>query len=129
MGDNTFTLITDNMNWSDEFSFNQVEADELYTLGGTYVSNSSPVKLAGRPITLESGNAFGFNYGDIKKLYQLAAIPNQDFELTLHDGRLFKVLFDCTSGSPISGEPLTRLHPMPDSHPFNNVVLKFKVIV
>lgn len=128
LSDDSVTLITDNMSWTDEFTFNQFEADELYTMGGTYVANSSPVKQGGRPITLEQGNAFGFTYGQVKRLYELASYPNQDFELTLHDGRLFKVLFDSTNGSPVSGEPFTRLHPMPDSHLFKNVILKFKVI-
>ena len=128
LGDDSITLISDNMVWTDEFTFNQVEADELYTLAGTYVTNVSPLKLGGRTITLEQQDAHGFTYGNIKTLYDLAAIPNQDFELSLHDGRVFKVFFDSTGGSPVAGEPLTRLHPMPDSHLFKNVILKFKVI-
>ena len=128
LGDDTVTFIPDNMSWSDEFTFNQIECEDLYTLGATYVYNTSPLKSMGRPITLESGDAHGFTYGDVKSLYGLAALENTTFELTLHDGRLFKVYFDSTGGTPVSGDPLVRLHPMPDAHPFTNVVLKFKVI-
>jgi len=123
ISDDSILIMSDNFVWVDEFAWSSVKQDIQPTMGGGLVVSENTVS-AGRPITLESGDGVGVTRGTLKSLMILVNLSGEVFELTLPDGQVFNVIFD-KKDNPVSGNPLTRLNVMPDSHPYNEVKLKF----
>ena len=117
--------LSNNVVWIDEFDWNKHTQATEYTLGGNLIINDGgePLK-GGRPITLQSGDGTGWNRGHIKKLYEWSQLPKEKFDLTLPDGRVFKVMFK-KADKPVQGDALWRHNVMTDESEYTNVVLKF----
>ena len=115
----------DDLNWS------PVAATGVYTLSGAYDVQQA-VKLAGRPMTLQSdaGQGLGLVTRDtVNKLHEQAAIPEATFTLEYAaDGviKIVNVMFDHTS-NPIEAEPFKGFN-SPNLDDYFAVTLKFKTV-
>ena len=113
----------DDLNWS------PVAATGVYTLSGAYDVQQA-VKLAGKPMTLQSNDGLGLITRDtVNKLHAQAAIPEATFKLEyLADGvtKIINVMFDHTS-NPIEATPFKGFN-SPNLNDYFAVTLKFKTI-
>ena len=113
----------DDLNWS------PVSATGVYTLSGAYDVQQA-VKLAGKPMTLQSNDGLGLITRDtVNKLHEQAAIPEATFALEyLADGvtKIVNVMFDHTS-NPIEAEPFKGFN-SPNLNDYFAVTLKFKTV-
>lgn len=86
------------LEWVDEFTWSSTAAQTEVTLGGSLLVEES-AQLAGRPITLRSGQSGNTLWGVVPRstvlaLQALADIPRDTpMTLTLPDAREFAVLF------------------------------------
>lgn len=89
--------------WTDEFKWNPVERATEYSVTGALVVDVGE-RLAGRPITLESGDAGGWlPRSTLVSLYSMAGDPDLAIVLTHADGRTFNVTF---AEPPFEAEPV-----------------------
>ena len=113
----------DDLNWS------PVAATGVYTLSGAYDVQQA-VKLAGKPMTLQSDDGLGLITRDtVNKLHEQAAIPEATFTLEyLADGvtKIITVMFDHTS-NPIEAEPFKGFN-SPNLNDYFAVTIKFKTV-
>ncbi len=113
----------DDLNWS------PVAATGVYTLSGAYDVQQA-VKLAGKPMTLQSNDGLGLITRDtVNKLHAQAAIPEATFTLEYAaDGviKIVNVMFDHTS-NPIEAEPFKGFN-SPNLDDYFAVTLKFKTV-
>ena len=113
----------DDLNWS------PVSATGVYTLSGAYDVQQA-VKLAGKPMTLQSNDGLGLITRDtVNKLHEQAAIPEATFALEyLADGvtKIVNVMFDHTS-NPIEATPFKGFN-SPNLDDYFAVTLKFKTV-
>ena len=113
----------DDLNWS------PVAATGVYTLSGAYDVQQA-VKLAGKPMTLQSNDGLGLITRDtVNKLHEQAAIPETTFTLEyMADGvtKIVNVMFDHTS-NPIEAEPFKGFN-SPNLNDYFAVTLKFKTV-
>lgn len=114
---------TDDLNWS------PVAATGVYTLSGAYDVQQA-VKLAGKPMTLQSNDGLGLITRDtVNKLHEQAAIPEATFELEYAaDGvtKIVNVMFD-HEASPIEATPFKGFN-SPNLNDYFAVTIKFKTI-
>ena len=114
---------TDDLNWS------PITATGVYTLSGAYDVQQA-VKLAGKPMTLQSNDGLGLITRDtVNKLHEQAAIPEATFALEyLADGvtKIANVIFDHAS-NPIEAEPFKGFN-SPNLNDYFAVTLKFKTV-
>ena len=116
---------TDDLNWS------PIAATGVYTLSGAYDVQQA-VKLAGKPMTLQSdaGQGLGFVTRDtVNKLREQAAIPEATFALEyVADGetKIVNVMFDHTS-NPIEAKSAIDFN-SPNLDDYFAVTLKFKTV-
>lgn len=99
--------------WADEYSWSATASKQSTAINGALIHEFSR-RRAGRPITLQSGDDFG--WGDRTLFDQLMALvesPNQDaMILVVPDGREFSVRFRGTGGgSPVTAEPIIHIVP------------------
>lgn len=79
--------------WTDEFEWNPVERKAAYSVTGALVVDVGE-RLAGRPITLESGDQGGWvTRAMLLSLYAMAGDPDLAVVFTHADGRTFNVTF------------------------------------
>ena len=114
---------TDDLNWS------PVAATGVYTLSGAYDVQQA-VKLAGKPMTLQSDDGLGLITRDtVNKLHEQAAIPEATFTLEyVADGvtKIINVMFD-HAANPIEATPFKGFN-SPNLDDYFAVTLKFKTI-
>ncbi len=114
---------TDDLNWS------PVAATGVYTLSGAYDVQQA-VKLAGKPMTLQSDDGLGLITRDtVNKLHEQAAIPEATFTLEyVADGvtKIVNVMFD-HEASPIEATPFKGFN-SPNLDDYFAVTLKFKTV-
>ena len=114
---------TDDLNWS------PVAATGVYTLSGAYDVQQA-VKLAGKPMTLQSDDGLGLITRDtVNKLHEQAAIPEATFALEyVADGvtKIVNVMFDHAS-NPIEAKPFKGFN-SPNLNDYFAVTLKFKTV-
>ena len=114
---------TDDLDWS------PVAATGVYTLSGAYDVQQA-VKLAGKPMTLQSNDGLGLITRDtVNKLHEQAAIPETTFTLEyMADGvtKIVNVMFDHTS-NPIEAEPFKGFN-SPNLNDYFAVTIKFKTV-
>lgn len=102
--------LPDGLQWTDEFTWLPVAQQVDIAFNGALVIEES-AQLAGRPITLQSGQS-GSNYWGMAKrdlvedLRGLAAEPLADpLTLVLADGRSFTVRFRYDNGPALEAQP------------------------
>lgn len=108
--------------WTDEFTWQQVEQKTEYTTTGALIVDSS-AKQAGRPITLEGGETYAWcQRGPLNTLRNWAAQAGQTFTLTLRGvGRT--VIFNHGNGA-LSASPILDYAEPVDSDPYQ-IVIRF----
>jgi len=96
--------------WIDEFSWTGVSASAQYSLQGMmHVQKSKVSSGQGRPITLNSVDAW-ITRADIETLYAKAAdVETENMVLTLHDGRTFNVIFRQWEPPVIEATPIKKM--------------------
>jgi len=114
---------TDDLNWS------PVAATGVYTLSGAYDVQQA-VKLAGKPMTLQSDDGLGLITRDtVNKLHAQAAIPEATFALEyVADGvtKIVNVMFD-HEANPIEATPFKGFN-SPNLNDYFAVTLKFRTV-
>jgi len=114
---------TDDLNWS------PIAATGVYTLSGAYDVQQA-VKLAGKPMTLQSDDGLGLITRDtVNKLHEQAAIPEATFALEyVADGvtKIVNVMFD-HAANPIEATPFKGFN-SPNLNDYFAVTLKFKTV-
>lgn len=102
----TVVNMSDDLFWEDEFTWNPVEQSVARTLTGAIIVESSLLQ-AGRPITLApiDEESAWMQYGDLKKLKELAALPGVVMELTFR-GETRSVMFRHQDKDVVSAKPV-----------------------
>lgn len=121
-GTETSIELTDHLEWKDEFSWSATTSTHQYLLTGALLVQTS-TKLAGRPITLESGsNAVYVTRQKVLDLLAWAETPDQIYTLEFTNeryvneeeveipGRTFKCIFDYTK-NPIQADAIFFMTP------------------
>lgn len=86
-------VLPDDLIWTDEFAETAVVHDFVYGLTGALFVTEG-IKLAGMRMTLTgSADSAWIERGDLKALHALQE-SNIKMQLTLHDARVFDVIFD-----------------------------------
>ncbi|PHR26550.1 MAG: hypothetical protein COA36_11760 [Desulfotalea sp.] len=95
--------LSDELYWEDEHAWSPVEQPKpIRNVTGSLEVNPS-LKIGGRPITLSGSEERAWlPYKTILALKAMAAIPGKVMNLTLDDGRTFKVMFRYHDGNPVS---------------------------
>ncbi len=110
--------------WTDEFAWTPVAQVREYSLDGSLILEEA-VRLAGRPITLESGpDRAWVSRSTLTALYALAQAPAA-LALTLHDGRSFSVVFRHDDRA-LEAEPV--VPEVPTSGQFYRVVVRLTAV-
>ncbi|MBO9484660.1 hypothetical protein [Salinisphaera sp. G21_0] len=119
----TITL-PDDLLWINEFEWSPVEQSREHSLTGALLIQEQ-AKLQGRPIELTGGqNAGWVSRKTVLELHGLTAIPDKVMNLTLPDMRKLNVIFDRSSGSPISASPVLK-EAYPDDNSYYYLSLRF----
>lgn len=93
-GNGTVIVLSDDLEWTDEFGWSSVEQSKEYTIGGSLIIQEG-TKLAGRPITLDSGRDVFVERDIVTQLTDESnASAGKSYTLTLPDGRTKSVTFD-----------------------------------
>ena len=99
--------LSDRLAWTDEFGWSPVVQTADYTITGALIV-ASALRLAGRPITLESEQTTAWiTRAACNTLAQWAAVPGAELTLLLR-GAARAVMFDNTRGG-FSAKPVWRL--------------------
>ncbi len=107
-------ILPDDLVWVDETDWTPVAQSEEYFLAGSLGVQTS-VRLSGRPMTLTRRNGEVWASRTlILSLMALAAEPGKEMTLTIHDGRVFKVMFRHSDGPPLVAEQVIEYHDPPD---------------
>lgn len=107
LSNGTTTLDLDpDLQWSDEFTWAAVEQATERSIGGSLIVDVA-VKIAGRPITLQSpaDNAAWMLRATLAQLQAWESMPEQVFILTLR-GTEYRVIFSRADGAPIEARPV-----------------------
>lgn len=105
--------------WIDEFDWSPVESAAEYSITGALVIDTAE-RLAGRQITLEADDDKGWSgmtRAILLQIYAMAAVPGQQYTLTLADGRVFPVIFR-PGEPPITARPLADRENPPADWPY-----------
>ncbi len=111
--------------WMDEFQWTPVERSTDFSLTGSPILNEQ-VKLAGRPITLNSkpesqselagaNSLIWMDRATVKALYTKASTSGLTMTLTLDDGRTFTVAF---REDGFNAKPVRHIAPHQDTDPY-----------
>jgi len=119
----TSITFTDQLVWSDEFSWSPVQQSQQYSIGGTLVIQEAK-KLSGRPVTLIGGGSVWETKLTIKALHAASLLTYQQFTLTLNDGRALTVMFD-KQNNPIEATALFTGQDELDSDQYTINTLRF----
>ncbi|WP_163372669.1 hypothetical protein [Endozoicomonas acroporae] len=109
--------LPDDLLWINEFEWNPVEQSTERSLTGALLVQEQ-AKLQGRPIELTGGQQAGWvSRKTVLELQDLTAAPDKVMILTLPDMRQLNVIFDRSSGSPVSASPvLEEAYPADNSY-------------
>ncbi|WP_067521612.1 hypothetical protein [Endozoicomonas ascidiicola] len=109
--------LPDDLLWINEFDWNPVEQNLERSLTGALLVQEGELKQ-GRSMELSGGDSAGWVTRDtVVSLQTLAETPNKIMPLVLPDMRLFSVIFDRSSGSPMVANPvLEEAYPAVDSY-------------
>lgn len=100
----TAITFTNNLVWSDEFSWSPVQQSQQYSIGGTLVIQEA-TKLSGRPITLTGGDSVWESRAVVEALHDASLQSFKQFTLTLHDNSTKTVMFD-KQNAPVETQAL-----------------------
>ncbi len=110
MADITLDTLTlpDELRWSDEYDWSDLNSGVRYTLGGKLIQQSSSVQGSkGRPITLMSANESGWiTKDDLDILHGWSQVIDKQLSLTLHNSDIYIVAFRLWEKPVISVEPV-----------------------
>lgn len=118
--------LPDGLLWVDELDWTPVQQSETYTLTGALVLESG-IKQAGRPITLQGGESYGWISRTVLLAVQALVAANSVHTLTLHDARTFQVCFRQGSG-PLSANLILLKQNPAGSDWYNNVILRLMTV-
>ena len=109
LADNAVLVLPDDLLWTDEHAWTPAVAAVSYLLTGALLVESA-ARQAGRPITLVGAADMAWVTREtVDTLYDWAAEPNRQFELTLADDRVFAVAFrhheTAIEAEPVLGFP------------------------
>ena len=106
------------LRWTDEFGWSPVERAQEYSLTGALIVQEAE-KLAGRPITLDAGDAgsglIWLPRSTVTALYALASTLGWSGTLTLADSRSFAVAF---REEGLNAEPARHIAPHETGDPY-----------
>ena len=107
--DGVVLALPDDLLWSDEHAWTPAVAAVSYLLTGALLVESA-ARQAGRPITLVGAADMAWvTRATVDTLYDWAAEPNRQFELTLTDDRVLAVAFrhheTAIEAEPVLGFP------------------------
>ena len=107
--DNAVLVLPDDLLWTDEHAWTPAVAAVSYLLTGALLVESA-ARQAGRPITLVGAADMAWvTRATVDTLYDWAAEPNRQFELTLADDRVLAVAFrhheTAIEAEPVLGFP------------------------
>ena len=110
LADNAVLVLPDDLLWTDEHAWTPAVAAVSYLLTGALLVESA-ARQAGRPITLVGAADMAWvTRATVDTLYDWAAEPNRQFELTLADDRVFAVAFrhheTAIEAEPVLGFPV-----------------------
>lgn len=99
----------DDFTWPDEFGWSAVQASRSYSVGGALLVDRG-LKLAGRPITLQGGETWGWMARST--VLQLQAWANAGATgMTLnYRGTAYTVEFDSERGAAVDVQPCVDYH-------------------
>ena len=121
--DGTITInLPPDMYWPDQ-SWTGVEAgSDDYSLNGSLHIDTF-VKQAGRPITLQGGENFGWvTWQTVLDLVDWAKDPGKEMTITI-DSTSYTVRFDYSKGDPVTHTPIFMLNP-PRADDFYYITLR-----
>lgn len=105
--------LPDQLSWSDEFGWSEVEQSAEYAEEGSLIVDAFK-KLAGRTITLEGDMTRAWcQRGALLVLRQWAGQPGVRFSLLLR-GTTYKVIFDHEAGAVDAQPVIDWVDPLPD---------------
>ncbi len=105
MVDGGMLPLPDDLLWVDEHAWTSVVTSTSYLITGALLIQSAN-RQAGRPITLASASDMAWvNRATVNQLHEWASGPGKTFELLLHDGRGFTVVFRHGDGG-LEAEPV-----------------------
>lgn len=110
----TTVVLPDDLEWSDEYAWSAVEQATEYSVTGALVVDVAQ-RVAGRPLTLVSGDQVWVSRAVLDQLRALADAPGKVMTLTLVDARVFSVMFRLHSGAGIEARPVRFAAPMVDA--------------
>lgn len=103
-GTTTLTL-PDDLQWADEFNWTPVSEQRNFSLGGAVLADRA-LRLAGRPITLQGGDNFGWmSRADALTLKGWADTLSASMSL-LFRGVTYAVAFDHVGNAPFVATPV-----------------------
>lgn len=109
-GDFVTINLPNDLLWTNEFSWVATAQTNTYTLPGTLIIELA-TKQIGRPINLEGPSDMGWvSRATLLQLIAVGKLLGRKFTLTLEyptDTRTFLVMFDSSSGEPITATPVT----------------------
>ena len=121
-GTTTLTL-PDDLLWVDEFGWQPVEQRVSYTITGAVIVEAA-AKQAGRPISLEGGDDYGWvQRSVIATLDAWKALPAEPLTLVLR-GTTYNVAFDHERGA-LETRPVMEVH---DPDPTDYYVLRLRFL-
>jgi hypothetical protein len=119
------TLPDYRMAWVDKLQHSSIVQESEYAMNGALLVERG-TKLAGLPITLESGQDSGFTRDLLEQLVVHANTKTTEFTITLTDGSTHTVIWDIQdNGSHIEGLPQFRNDNEPADQKFVNIKLRF----
>ncbi len=108
--------------WLDEFEWNKVKARNFYSITGDMIVEKSYVEV-GRPITLGGDNAI-IKRSDLLTLMEYTDIESISMTLTLHDSRVFNVMFRYWDQPVVEGNAPIQGYSVPDEDHYYILTLK-----
>lgn len=107
----TTVSLPDDLQWTDEYAWSAVEQTTEYSVTGALVVDVAE-RVAGRPVTLVSGDQVWVSRATLDQLLTLANQPGKVMSLTLADDRVFQVMFRLHAGAGIDARPVLFSAPM-----------------
>ena len=121
----TITLPDHRLAWVDKLQHSPLTQETEYMTNGALVIERG-TRLAGLPITLESGQDSGFTRDLLEQLVTHANTKSTEFTITLTDSSTHTVIWDIQdNGSHIEGLPQFRNDSEPADQTFVNIKLRF----
>lgn len=107
--------LDDQLQWVNEFDHNPIEQTREHSITGALLIQEG-VKLYGREIELRSNGGVWTPLSVVRQLEVMRDEPGRVMLLTLPGNRQYHVIWNRTSGSPLTAEPLFReAYSTPDS--------------